>query len=108
MGHGRQHGLGAHARITAPDAAHVQAGPDGRALQGCIAFFTLYFLDIQELLVFFHIEGCPVQKGPVFGRQFHHIVVETGNGDTTVGVMKAGDEGAEFVDGIGHGAAVMA
>ena len=47
-------------------------------------------------------------KGTVFGRKFHHVVVETGDGDAAVGIVERSDEGAELVDGIGHRAAVMA
>ena len=102
-----KHRLGAFAGVTAPDAAYVQAGTDAGALHGGVALFSPDFGYLQEGLVFFKIEGGPGQLGTVFRAEFHHFVVESGNGYAVVGIVQAGYHLAESVDRIGNGAAVM-
>ena len=108
VGRRGQDRLGAGSGVAAPDAADIQARADAGAFKRGIAFLPFHLGDVQELFVFFHIEGRACQIGAVGSREFHHIVVETGHIHPAVCVVKGGDHLAEGRNRIGHRAAIMA
>ena len=108
VGFAGQHGLGAFARMSAPDAAHVEAGAYAGALLGGVALLAMHRLDVELFLIGFLVEGGLSHEGALLVADDQHVVVEAGYGDVVVLVVQAGNHLAEYVDGVGDGTAVDA
>ena len=105
---GRQDRLRALARVAAPDAADVERRPAAVALQRRVALLAEHLVHVDGPLVGLLVEGHAGDHRLLVGRKLLYIVIEMRQGDAPVRVGDAGDELAERIDRVGHGAAEVA
>ena len=94
--------LGSLLDITAPDAVHVERRAHARTLHGRITRFTRHVADVQRPLVVGQTERRLVERTPFGGRQFAHVVVESGNRHAPLVVDQRSDQPRQHVGWIGH------
>ena len=68
----------------------------------------MHLLDAERLLVVLQVEWSLGHEGAFLVADDQHVVVEAGDGDVSVLVVQRGYHLAEYVDGVGHGAAIDA
>ena len=102
VGARRDNGLGALARVAAPDAVDIAGGADARALNGGEAVLALQGRHADGVHVLLLAEGRFVHGLALLGRNDLHIVVEARDGDVAVGVDELADHLAEHVGWVGH------
>ena len=99
---GRQYGFGAFARIAAPNAAYVERRAAAVAFQCAVSFFSEKGFHADSLFVFLFVERNVCYHFAFGLRHLLHIVVEAGNGDTSVCVRHFAYHPAKHIDGVGH------
>ena len=103
--HRGYHRLRAFALITSPDTAYVKRWTAAVAFEGRVVYFALYIGDVDSFFVLLFVEGYTSVVFVFFGCHIHHVVVEAGDGDTSVFVDHKGNNLTKFVDGVCHGTA---
>ncbi len=96
------HRFGTFSNVASPDSIDIKSGSNGCALNSTIPCFTISFRNSYGFTVGSFVERCTTHFIAFFCRNFHNIIIKTGNRNLIVFIFQRCDHLTKCIDRVGY------